>query len=270
MGKVLPMSRIVFSFWMFLAVTAFFGTLFPKNAFAQDIVKVGKGSYFHGLPPGKVGPSGPAGRALAPRTLKNDNAPSSPVPSSQYWSSLVFPRMAGNVFGSLVYLPPLSLKVVKEGIEIGCSSSKPSIDTEYHYHHSPLMLIGAEAAGIAVSSWSETGAEVHVLGNAGETIFVFSFQKSSPVISFGGFEGKRLKISLKRNPEFIEKRENAVGCLIGARPFGFFLAKGSLRKENGNVFQTIGEAGANFSVSLLPDVKKATFAEAAGLRSPKL
>ena len=229
---------------------------------AQEIIRVGKASYFHGIPAGKIGPTGPDG-PLVPRTLRSAEI-SRPVPTNRYWSSLVFPRMNGNRFGCPVYLPPLSLRATEDGFEIGCTG-RWSIDAEYHFHHENLIKINvaeAKAAGVAVSDWYETGATAHLVGEIGESLLAVSFQKSSPALVFSDFPaGKTVEIVVSGKMTAGGESPNAFGFTANDRPFGIFLDRGKLAKtENG--FRVTAEKDARLTVALLPGDTKEIFAEA--------
>ncbi len=110
------------------AATALAGTtLLPGSAGAAEI-PVGRRQLFGhqagmGAPPRPLGPggtSGPvnsAGSAVTPRVT--DAAADRPVPTNDWWSSLVFKRYADNPYPQPMFGHPLSYRAVAGGLEIG-------------------------------------------------------------------------------------------------------------------------------------------------------
>ena len=246
---------------------------------AQEIVQVGKASYFAEIPAGKPSPSGPEG-PIAPRLLEAAKI-DRPAPTNQYWSSLLFPRMRGNAFGNPVYIPPLSLRATAAGFEIGCNN-KSSTGTEYHFAHENLIKVSVEgitASSVAVSDWFETGATANLVDEAGQSILAVSFQKSSPALVFTDLPvGKTVSVEVKGDVNMKEigavKFPGAVGSIMHAVrftadgcPCGVFLNKGGItRSETG--YHITPEEGTRLTIALLPrqnDEYSELLLEAAGV-----
>ena len=240
---------------------------------AQEIVQVGKASYFAEIPAGKPRPSGPEG-PIIPRLLESAKI-ERPVPTNQYWSSLLFPRMRGNAFGNPVYIPPLSLRATAEGFEIGCNN-KSSTGTEYHFVHENLIKVSVEettAHSVAVSDWFETGATANLVDEAGQSLLAVSFQKSSPAFVFSDLPvGKTVTVAVRGDiKEFATvKIPGAEGSVMHAvrftadgRPFGVFLNKGELTQTETSYNITPVE-GSHLTIALLPNLVPQTLLEAIG------
>ena len=266
---ILPsMTMIRYFSLAFLLFLCIIGTLS-----AQEIVQIGKASYFKEIPAGRPRPSGFEG-PIAPRLLEAAKI-DRPVPTNQYWSSLLFPRMRGNVFGNPVYIPPLSLRATAEGFEIG-GNDRSSTGTEYHFAHENLIKVSVEgttASTVAVSDWFETGATANLVDEAGQSILAVSFQKSSPALVFSDLPvGKTVTVAFRGSmaamgsglpPEGMEPNAAvAFSVVVDGRPFGVFLDKGTLLTLTNTGLYFTAEEGTHLTVTLLPDQSLNTYIEA--------
>ena len=240
---------------------------------AQEIVKVGKASYFADLPAGRSGPAnGGTPRVLDGRetTAKLPGSPAErrPVPTNQFWSSIIHPRGGFGAGGGIAtYMPPLSFQAGPDGFAIG-SKAQWSTGTEYHFSHQTTLKVnveGATANTVKASDWYENGATANLVDGSDKTILAMSFQKSSPAFVFSEMPtDKAVTVSVTGAMSGEKEAPNAFGFVVEGRPYGVFLDKGKLTKT-GNGFSATAEAGAYLTVALLPKETKECFDEACNI-----
>ena len=116
---------------------------------AAEVVKVGKGSYRTDLPPG---PDGKPRRSVEAKPLVSARV-SGPIPTSDWWSSLVWPMHSPH---SMAMFPhPLAVKAGAGGLGIGYTSLPVISDhlkdgkvfqkgTNYRYPYRRSLRVGLD------------------------------------------------------------------------------------------------------------------------------
>jgi len=143
-----------------LTLSAFLPTVLP--VFAQPAVPTGAGSYYNGVPAGFPVPTNADNAPVLPRTAPGF---SGPVPTNEWWSSLVYPRYAGDNWGQNMHPHPLSARPGADGMSIGYVPTPGIWDTGYSYDFSGTRVsLGLSVEGLnspdarlaAASDWTMT------------------------------------------------------------------------------------------------------------------
>ncbi len=102
-------------------------------ALAQPVVPAGSGSYYNGVPAGYAVPTNGDNAPCLPRLAPGFTGP---VPTNEWWSSLVYPRYAGDNWGQNMHPHPFSARPASDGMRIGYVQSPTIWDTGYSYDFS--------------------------------------------------------------------------------------------------------------------------------------
>ncbi len=134
----------------------------PMNlATSQDIVEVGRGSYYAEIPDGYERPSNNNGQAVSPR-LRGDFE--GPTPTNEWWSSLIWERYAGNTTGQNMYPLPLAFKAEAVGLSLGHLQGFSISDVAYFQPFAAALNVsveGLEASEVQVAhagDWTVTAS----------------------------------------------------------------------------------------------------------------
>lgn len=215
------------------------------------IVPVGSGSYTTELPAGVKPP---------PPTFHLGDTFAGPVPSNDWWSSLVWGE------GSFTQFPhPLAVKPEASGLRVGY----------------PGATITANKA--AIFGMMPGGADDFILGHSNQTAFSgfkvesasdwfvtvrfgepatgvsLSYGHGSPYV-FGMSSGGNARISFTKAPQIWSGNEASatLGITVNNRHYGLFAPTGSTWKGLGGSALAIEGNNHYFSVATLPDAKPET------------
>ncbi|MET1073153.1 MAG: glycosyl hydrolase, partial [Umezawaea sp.] len=83
-----------------------------------------------------------------------------PVPTNEWWSSLVWQRYAGNPYGENLYAHPMSFHAAAQGLGVGYPNTAAVVSngTAYEMMHRDDLFVGVSglsAPGVAVDGWSD-------------------------------------------------------------------------------------------------------------------
>ncbi|MFI9817886.1 glycosyl hydrolase [Saccharothrix variisporea] len=121
-------------------------------------VTVGAGSYAPSRPAGALGPVDSSGTPLTPKVTAR--MAGKPVPTNDWWSSLVFQRYPGNPYSENVYAHPLTFHAAAQGLGVGYPTS-PNVTpdgTFYEFVHQDDLFVGVgglNAPRTQVDGWSD-------------------------------------------------------------------------------------------------------------------
>lgn len=111
------------------------------------------------LPPELSGPSLFEGGSVAPKITENI---SGPVPTNDWWSSLVFQRFANNPYSEVMHAHPLAMKAEAEGLGVAYPKDVVIIDgnpiREYKHIYTPdftLGVVGLDAPDAKLDAYSD-------------------------------------------------------------------------------------------------------------------
>ncbi|HEY0698422.1 MAG TPA: glycosyl hydrolase, partial [Micromonospora sp.] len=123
---------------------------------------VGAGSYADTLPPGRNLPTGCGNLSTNPRQYVTGNAPAGPVPTNDWWSSILWKR-TDCAYGEPLHAHPVSYDTFGNGLGLSYNTT-PTISGsstgvgEYHYHYRQDILVGVAGLGspdVKVDGWSD-------------------------------------------------------------------------------------------------------------------
>ena len=139
--------------------TATVGVALSQSAGATT---VGAGSYTETLPAGAALPSGCGSISTNPRQYLTANAPAGPVPTNDWWSSILYKRTDCS-YGEPLHAHPISYDTSAGGLGFSYNTTARITGTatgvgEYHYPYTQDILVGP--AGLAspdvkVDGWSD-------------------------------------------------------------------------------------------------------------------
>jgi endoglucanase Acf2 len=231
-----------------LAVT---GLLIGQAAGAE--VPVGNGSYSDTRPAGAPGPQNNEGGPVTPKLTAA--VADEPVPTNDWWSSLVYQRYAGNPYSEPMYGHPLTYKAVSGGLEIGYPT-EPAIVGEgrqYEYPHRPdltLGLDGLNSPDTKVDGWSDW--TVTPYWSDGDRTLRATIGHGLPFVYAEG-SGGDARITTAAPPEVFADDGNVLGITVGGHHYALFAPGGSDWQVAGTSV-TAGLGGAEyFSLAVLPD-----------------
>ncbi|MBB5958344.1 endoglucanase Acf2 [Saccharothrix tamanrassetensis] len=121
-------------------------------------VPVGAGSYASARPAGASGPSDSAGASVAPKVTARMSG--KPVPTNDWWSSLVFQRYPANPYSENLYAHPLTFHAAAQGLGVGYPTA-PTVTPDgrfYEFMHRDDLFVGVSglnAPRTQVDGWSD-------------------------------------------------------------------------------------------------------------------
>ena len=122
----------------------------------MGILRIGAGSISTTIPAGAAGPERFDGADATP--LVSGNAASAPIPTNDWWSSLIF-RYFNEPMSAPLYADPIALRADAAGLQIGYQSTVTYIDApglqvsdniKYQYTFAPGLHVGLEGLGANV------------------------------------------------------------------------------------------------------------------------
>jgi endoglucanase Acf2 len=129
---------------------------------SADAATVGAGSYTETLPAGASLPVGCAAMSTNPRQYLTANAPAGPVPTNDWWTSILYKRN-DCAFGEPMHAHPVSYDTTGAGLGFSYNTTPQITGTatgvgEYHYPYAQDILVGP--AGLAspdvkVDGWTD-------------------------------------------------------------------------------------------------------------------
>ncbi len=126
---------------------------------------VGAGSYSETVPAGGKLPSGCGDLTTNPRQFVTSNAPAGPLPTNDWWSSLVFKRFTDNAqcaYSEPLFAHPLVFNTFNDGLGVSYSET-PAVGpqngiSEYAYSYNEDVRVGVtglNAPAVKADSWSD-------------------------------------------------------------------------------------------------------------------
>ena len=126
------------------------------------VTSVGAGSYTTTLPAGKSLPTGCGDISTNPRGALTANAPKGPVPTNDWWSSILF-KKTDCAFGEPLYAHPAAYDTYPGGLGISYTNTPTITGTatgvgEYKFSYTRDLLVGVAgltAGRVQVDDWSD-------------------------------------------------------------------------------------------------------------------
>ena len=117
----------------------------------STIVSVGSGSYTTNLPSGANPPLNQNGEVVYPATTDNV---SGPIPTTDWWTSLVYQNQSGNQFSETLVAHPLMMKCQNLGLGLG-TTPDPAWNPNYSYSYTEDLVVGVVGLNASNSQLDE-------------------------------------------------------------------------------------------------------------------
>lgn len=234
-----------------LAATGLAATVGSGVASAATI-EVGKGSYSDVRPAGRQGPSNNGGQAVKPKVTAA--MADKPVPTNDWWSSLVFQRFASNPWSENMYGHPLTYKAVSGGLEVGYPTDHQIVGggRQYEFPHKAdltLGLAGLNSPDAKADGWSDW--TVTPYWNDGARTLRATIGHGSPYVYAEG-TGGAAQISATAPPTVFADQGNVLGVTISGHHYALFAPSNSDWTVSGNDIRADLGAEDYFSLAVLP------------------
>ncbi|MDP6986605.1 MAG: glycosyl hydrolase [Phycisphaerales bacterium] len=233
-------------------LTMCFGCLITTFAATttRGAIPVGSGSYQAAIPAAQRGPSDTSGEAVTPRLTDGF---AGPPPTNSWWSSLIWERHPGNVYGQPIHAHPLSMQAATEGLYLGHVVSPSVWDRGYEYSFSggtaalTLGMDGMAASEVqvagsgdwtVVAQWDDGVRTMRTTIGRGLPIVLAECQGGDPIVYCGGgtihFQSSQAVV-LEKNGQY----------------WGAFAPTGFTWTQEGDLWRCSGAPAV--SVGILPD-----------------
>ena len=212
------------------------------------------------LPPGAKGPSNNVGTPVAPK--KTDNV-RGPIPTNDWWSSLVFQRFPDNPYSENMHAHPLAMKAKAGGL--GVAYPKTYVITpdqrKYEYTYTEDFTLGVtglsspDAKLDGYSDWT-----VSAYWNGGGSSLRATFGHGLPYV-YATKTGGDAQVTFNGAPDVWANNGNVIGVSIRGRDYGVFAPSGSSWTISGSTLRSNLAGKDYFSVAALPDRSSGTLNE---------
>ncbi|CAA9557341.1 MAG: GH81 / GH18 [uncultured Truepera sp.] len=212
------------------------------------------------LPPGAAGPSNNAGAPVAPKITANVRGP---VPTNDWWSSLVFQRFPDNPYSENMHAHPLSMKAKAGGLGVAYPASyvitPDARKYEYTYTEDfTLGVTGLSSPDAKLDGYSDWTVSAYWSG--GGSSLKATFGHGLPYV-YATKTGGDVQVAFNGAPEVWSNTGNVVGVTIRGHHYGLFAPSGASWRVSGNTLLS-SLAGKDYvSVAALPDRNSSTLSE---------
>ena len=237
------------------------GSCAPLNA--QTTVPLGAGTYYSSTPPGQEVPSDNNNAPVAPRVVPGFiGAP----PTNQWWSSIIWPRYAGNIYGTQMHPNPLSFQANGTGLGVALPRTPNVFGTGYSYEYNDQ----SRGLNIGVSGMTNGDLRVARAGDWSVTAqwtspgktFRATFGRGIPYV-YAEVTGGNAQVSFNTvpgTPNVWSNSGNVIGVTIGGTAYGLFAPTGSTWTISNNVATSTLNGQTYYSVAALPEASPAALA----------
>ncbi|MEU4265486.1 glycosyl hydrolase [Streptomyces argenteolus] len=234
-----------------LVASALVATVSTGVASAATI-EVGKGSYSDVRPAGRQGPSNNGGQAVKPKVTPS--MADTPVPTNDWWSSLIFQRFSSNPWSENMYGHPLTYKAVSGGLEVGYPTTHQIVGggRQYEFPHKAdltLGMAGLNSPDAKADGWSDW--TVSPYWNDGARTLRATVGHGLPYVYAEG-TGGAAQISAAAPPTVFADQGNVLGITIAGHHYALFAPSGSDWTVSGNEIRAGLGVKEYFSLAVLP------------------
>ncbi len=226
--------------------------LTPLTVFGE-IIPVGNGSYTTDLPPTGSNPVNEMGSVAFP--IKSANI-SGPIPTTDWWTSIVYKYQYPNFFSETLAAHPLVMKCHANGLGVGTAKQlplDPPEDYSYAYPYVEDVVVGLEElnSGFTVlddySDWTVTAK-----WESGGSTLRATIGHGLPYVYFTK-EGNNVQIEFMDLPTVWFNQDGVLGVTINDHFYGIFGPSGCTWTISENIFQSDLNGNDYFSMAALPD-----------------
>ncbi|GAA4718325.1 hypothetical protein GCM10023216_03410 [Isoptericola chiayiensis] len=233
-----------------LLTATFVATAAPASA---DVVEVGSGSYTTDT----VGPTPDACPAVEadPRAYVTDDAPATPLPTNDWWTSLAYKKL-DCAFSEPLHAHPASYRPSAGGLGISYTTTAAVTGdgtgvAEYHYPYAEDLragVVGLDAPHVAVGGWTDW--TVDPVWDDGEQTLRATIGHGLPISWFEADGGDAL-LTLNGAADLWLDEPGRVGLSVGGADYLAVAPEGVSWSRDGDALRA---PAARFAVALLPDV----------------
>jgi len=236
-------GRLLSGAWVAIAATAL-------PAWGGDVL-VGQGGYTTTLPPGARGPSDNRRKPARPYVTQRLAAP---VPTSDWWSSLVWKRRPEKPFSENLFAHPLAFRARADGLGISYPT-RPAIDPKgrsYHFHYAEDLVVsvaGLSAGEVRVDGfgdwtvtavWPGPGATLKATIGHGLPCAYFTRTGGDVTVTFGEM------------PQIWHRRGPVAGVTVRGHHYGLFAPAGATWSGTKTLRSALAPGKDSFALGLLP------------------
>jgi len=225
---------------------------------SAQIAAVGSGSYTTVLPPDGSVPMNELDVPVNPIVTSNVTGP---VPTTDWWSSLVFQRYSDNPYSSTLAAQPLNLKARSSGLGIGTGTnvSCPSYFYAYFYQEDFLVrLEDMECDSTALHGYGDW--TVTARWDDGTSQLDATMGHGLPFVYFTKNSGVMELYFATGIPSVWYDQNGTLGFTVNGKDYGVFAPSGSDWSTEFPVFQCDLNGQDYMSIACLPDNSPATLA----------
>ena len=204
------------------------------------------------LPAGVSGPTNNAGAPVAPKKTANV---SGPIPTNDWWSSLVFQRYPDNPYSNTMHAHPLAMKAEAQGLGVAYPNSYVITPDarKYEYTYTPdftLGVAGLNSPDAKLDGYSDWTVSAYWEG--GGSSLTATFGHGLPYV-YAEKTGGDAQVTFNGAPEVWSNSGNVVGVSIRGHDYGLFAPAGSSWRVSGETLRSNLAGKDYYSVAALPD-----------------
>ena len=212
------------------------------------------------LPPGASGPTNSTGTPVYPKITANVRGP---VPTNDWWSSLVFQRFADNPYSETMHAQPLSMKAKAGGLGVAYPATHVITPDQRKYEYTytedfTLGVAGLNSPDAKLDGYTDWTVRAFWSGGGGS--LTATFGHGLPYV-YATKTGGDAQVAFNGAPSVWSNSGNVVGVTIRGHHYGLFAPSGASWRVSGNTLLSSLAGKTYFSVAALPDSSGSTLAE---------
>jgi endoglucanase Acf2 len=238
-------------------------------ATSADAATVGAGSYTETLPPGAGLPVGCGDLATNPRQFMTANAPAGPVPTNDWWSSLVYKKF-DCAYSENLHAHPISYDTTSAGLGFSYNTT-PQISGsatgvgEYHYIYIEDFtagVTGLNAPRSLVDGWTDW--TVTPYWSDGTRTMKATIGHGLPFAYFQ-VTGGNAQITAKSTPTVWSNSGGRIGYTVAGKDYVAYAPTGATWTVNGTIITSTLAGKGYFSIAALPTTPSTSLADKTAL-----
>ncbi len=249
-----------------LVLGAFFALGSPKIA---EGATVGVGSYTTTLPAGGALPSGCGDISTNPRASVTANAPKGPVPTNDWWSSILF-KKTNCAFGEPLFAHPAAYRATSAGLGMSYTTTPTITGTangvgEYKFPYVQDIVVGLaglNAGAVMVDGWSDW--TVTPSWTDGAKTLKATIGHGLP-ISYYQATGANAQITTSGPATVWSKTGSSIGFTVAGHDYVAYAPSGAGWSVSGGKIVSALGGKTYFSVAVLPTTSSSTNAQRVSL-----
>jgi endoglucanase Acf2 len=235
-----------------------------------EAATVGAGSYTETLPAGAKLPSGCGAMSTNPRQYLTSNAPAGPVPTNDWWSSLLFKKGDECNFSQPLFAGPAAYRPVAGGLglsyqtDAAISGSATGLG-EFHYPYAQHVVVGVaglNAPQALVDGWSDW--TVTPSWSDGTRTMKATIGHGLP-LSYYQVTGGDALLTITGPPTAWQNSGSRIGFSIGGHDYVAYGPAGSTWTLSGSTIRSSLAGKGYFTVAVLPTLSSASTADKVAL-----